>query len=187
MHSFVIFQLISAGSRVSILVIGRGGEGWVPLLKPELNPSPQMGCVAWSGLDQPHSTSLQGSLQGSLLLGSVFLKTSARLQTKTLTVFMRMWLPSCSCEPAGAFAEAVRFQAHLSGWCMPSYRWFPAQQLVLFHCLPWVFTPSVQHTGTFPCCFWPFIFHPSGQILKHQVSQHLAWGYHSPYIQSSLE
>lgn len=181
MHSFVIFQLISAGSRVSILVTGRGGEGWVLLLKPELNPSPRMGCVAWSGLDQPCSTSLQGSLQGSLLLGSVFLKTSGRVQNRTLAVF------SCSCEPAGAFAEAVRFQVHLSGWCMPSYRWFPAQQLVLFHRLPWVFTPSMQHTGTFPCCFWPFIFHPSGQILKHQVSQHLAWGYLSSYIQSSLE
>ena len=55
-------------------------------------------------MDQPHSTLLQGSLQGSLLLGSVFLKTSADLQRRTLgSVLTRMWLPVCSWEPSDHF------------------------------------------------------------------------------------
>lgn len=164
LHSFGIFQLISAGSCVSVLLKERRG----------LNNSSKASAL-------PQTFALDG-LHGMKKAGSALEHLAWRLATGTTSAWVSsFWRPVLRGRPWALCLQGhqvaagnpktdsekrMRLQSHLSLLCLPSYRWFPAQQLVLFYLLPWVFTPLLQHAGTF-CCCWPFGFHSKDQALEH--------------------
>lgn len=158
--SFGVFWLIPAARWVKILTIGTKSsrqEDRIPQLKPSWllcysrpvwqSDGPHRGCHFYLGQCLGRPTICRWGPWRMHLEGWDCLATDGIM--------------------VAAFEKGVRFQAHHSTWCLPTYRWFNAQWLVSFYCLLWVLTPLVHSARTFHCWLWPSRFHSKDQKLKH--------------------
>lgn len=123
MHSFGIFQVISAGRCVSVLCKGRGG------LNTSCNSLALPQTFATNDLHEEMRKALE-HLAWRLAAGTTSAWVSSlwrpvlSCRERTLALCLQGCLVSAG-NPKAAYEKGVRLQSHLSLLCLPGWRWFP--------------------------------------------------------------
>lgn len=157
MHSFGIFQLISAGSCVSVLLKGRGG----------LNTSGKALALPQTFV----KTGLCGMRKAESVLEHLAWRLAAGTTSAWVSSFWRTVLncrgrPQALCLQGRIVAAGNLKAAYEKGVRLShTFLYYVCTEAGFIVLLPLVFFPLLQHAGTFDCC-WPFGFHSKDQMLE---------------------